>query len=88
MTTVTIDEITRNAILAALDERAARLNKEVARLQKPYDAMTGAGVPQTEDTQRAIVWNIAALHETNMARLTVAEADSWAESEMAGAFGR
>ena len=88
MTTITLDEITRNAILAALDERAARLEKEVSRLQKPYDAMTGAGVDQTEDAERALVWNIAALHETNMARLQVAEAEPWSESELLAAGTR
>ena len=96
MTTIILDEITRNAILAALDERAARLEKEVARHRSNIDSYSKAGeetrrllrVPKLiEDAQRALVWNIAALHETNMARLQIGEAEPWSESEMRLAAG-
>lgn len=68
MTTITIDELTRNAVLAALDERAARLEHEVTNLN--LTGVTG------QDHDRALVWNIAALHETNMARLQIGEAEA------------
>jgi hypothetical protein len=71
MTTIDIDETIRNAILAALDERAVRLDAEVARWQWEADLL---GDHNSETGQRALVWNIAALHETNMARLLVGEA--------------
>lgn len=65
MITVTLDEITLNATRAALDERANTLDAEVRRLQAWSDfPLLGL----TEDEERALVWNIAALHETELAR--------------------
>lgn len=83
MTTIILDEITRNAVLAALDERAERLKSKVESLE--WVQRNGGGL--TEDSQRALVWNTAALHETNMARLQIGEAEPWSESEMRLAAG-
>lgn len=92
MTTITIDEITRNAILAALDERAERLESEVAYLESevavvrvciherdgahPHADCIPMCHPTADDLPRALVWNIAALHETKQAREIVAEAQT------------
>lgn len=62
MVTVTLDEITLNAVKAALDERIAQLDKAVVRWNQLNEHLP------TEDTGRALVWNIAALLETKMAR--------------------
>lgn len=98
MTTFTLNETLRNQVLAALDERAARLEREVARGQELMAKQ--ADVPCSEDLSRAVVWNIAALHETNLARLTIGEAEAaepsaypepqagWQEAELREAFGR
>lgn len=73
MTAIEIDETTRNAILAALDERAGTLEYRVKLWQGVIDQTHPNHLP-SDDAQRALVWNTAALHETNMARLLVAEA--------------
>ena len=86
MTTVILDEITRNAVLAALDERAERLAKEVARAEKQLSIL-GPKSPILEGWQQTLVWNTAALHETNLARLQIGEAEPWSESEMRLAAG-
>ncbi|MDP2622876.1 MAG: hypothetical protein Q8Q29_03650 [Actinomycetota bacterium] len=82
MVTITIDEITLNATRAALDERVERLNHEVGRLQSEVargDACLFREYELTEDAQRALVWNIAALHETRMAQEFYAEVEPGAD---------
>ena len=80
MVTITIDEVTLNATRAALAERAEHLEVEVARLQRMLDPFYwGPGHDSGEDTQRALVWNIAALHETRMAQEFYAEVEPVAE---------
>lgn len=76
MVTVTIDEVTLNATRAALDERVERLTKMVALHQGEFTywlAQDARGQVYLENTQRALVWNIAALHETELAREFFAE---------------
>ena len=75
MVTVTLDEITLNATRAALDERTNRLEREIRKSEGIASALMLSGHPcaLTEDAQRALVWNIAALHETEMAREFFAE---------------
>ena len=70
MVTITIDEATLNATRAALDERVTRLEGEVTHLQT-WDSMARAApdrITLDEDAQRALVWNIAALHQTKTAQ--------------------
>ena len=67
MVTVTIDEITLNATRAALDERAKRIERKVRHYTLTPDDVK-YGVTLTEDGQRALVWNVAALLETEQAR--------------------
>lgn len=104
MTTIPpLSEALRNQVLAALDERAARLETRIRIWQDLMDGKTPNLLP-TEDLQRAVVWNIAALHETKEARELIGEAEAtpeqaddvtaakayadWQENEKAGAWGR
>lgn len=97
MTTFTLDEITRNAILAALDERAARLDGAIKNSSSIKDTFNRNGYALPEDVERALVWNIAALHETKQAREVIGEAPpadhpanatAWTEGELSEAYGR
>ena len=73
MVTITMDEIVLNAVRAALDERILSLEGVVRELaQGLLDQILD---PETEDAQRAYVWNVAALHEAKAARDVFAEAD-------------
>jgi hypothetical protein len=71
MVTITIDEATLNATRAALDERAERLERSVAYWQFYLDR----GATLTDDLSRALVWNIAALHETRTAQELYSEVE-------------
>lgn len=93
MITLTISELTLNAVRAALDERVARLNAEI----RYYEVVVLTN--GSEDAQRALVWNIAGLHETEIAREDFAEVrcvdhpvnatwSAWTEGELVAGFGK
>jgi hypothetical protein len=72
MVTLTVTEATLNATRAALEERVKRLELEIKRhTLTPQEERHG--VTLTEDAQRALVWNIAALHETKTAIEDISE---------------
>lgn len=71
--TVTISEATLNAVRAGLEERVKRLEREIRQSQELADDAAARGVTLTEDAERALVWNIAALHETKAAIENISE---------------
>jgi hypothetical protein len=75
MVTLTVTEATLNATRAALEERVKRLEREITRSREFAAAPMENGKPLelTEDAQRALVWNIAALHETKTAIEDISE---------------
>ena len=97
-----LSEALRNQTLAALDYWAAHLEREVASATFRNSIPALNGQPVSEDAQRALVWNIAALHETQMARELIGEAEAtppepfvdhpanatWTQAELAEAYGR
>lgn len=65
------DEITRNAVLAALDERIARLERHAMVLN--IDEMLFV---DTEDHQRDVVWTNDAILQAKRAREEIGEAEA------------
>jgi len=65
MVTITLDELQRNQVLAALDERSLRLGRELARLREQRDSPDNAFAVDTVK---------AAIGQTMNALLTIAEA--------------
>ena len=87
MRTVTLTESELNAVRAALDERCDKLNRNCLVAQR---RRAREGHVPSEDEERAYVWNVAALHETEQARETLSETSvaPETESEKAAAWGR
>jgi hypothetical protein len=104
MVNLTLSEATLNAARAALELRVGHLEAEVTRLQLQaadavMDAIHWGVMRDTEDLERALVWNIAALHETKTAVEDFSEAriadhpadatwQGWTEGELVAAFGK
>lgn len=63
-----INEATLNAIRAALDERIARLERNIRQAQEFASDAASRGETLTEDAQHNLVWNIDALLEAKTAR--------------------
>ena len=91
---------TRNAPRVGLDERGSPLRTETRGAQDAETVRKAHAVcipecpfresslaPISEDAQRALVWNIAALHETEQAREAFSDPD-WTEAELAVGYGK
>lgn len=95
MTRFDLNELLRNEVLAALDDRIESLTRTVHRLEVMTAQFESKGFSLSEDTGRAIVWTNDALLQSKMAREVIGEAEAtpeppadatyagWTEGEMA-----